>query len=466
MDAYLAFAQKSDLPRDNSLPVIFATAASDEGVSLLEGLGLSARLDPLPPEAYILRISRDGIFAVGKTGAGMVNAAASLLRLLHVIDGKLVARCADIVDWPVFTTRYTAEYGIADTAFFDWMTLNKINGFAVCYPATKWQGWTDTQRAQLATVNDYKQYGTLSFMAQFHVGGRRNEPLDCANDEQVARLLDTIRETIALADADHIMICYDDVTPALQPEEAKQFDHPADAHGALMERVYAAVKDAKPACIVSFCTPYYQGRGHRRWRDDARREEGLAYLTRVKDWPNKDIRIVWTGPVTESRSITAEDIAAYREWVGDSTKLFYWDNTWHYHQPLRNFHAAYKDGFVDDCADRTSYINVNGTSVIGRFFAITANDYYWNPDAFDAGRARRAAVAMTMGEAAVSVAERFYELRGDAYNVYFIRDVDLDALAEVFRALEAASLTPELPAYCWSYYEGIVKDRAEKDAKE
>ena len=427
-------------------------------VTLAHGQG--ERAEALQPQGYLLEIRPDRILCAGKDNAGVVNAVASLLQLAHVRDGKLVARCASVRDWPTFLTRYTAEYSLPGPEFFDWMMLYKINGFAACYPGMRWEGNGGSKREALKVIGDYiEQYRTLSFMAEFHVGGRSGPPVDCGNPDNVEQFLATIRETVELSRASQIMVCYDDVVPKLQPAERGRFDSPAQAHGFLMERVYDTVKGLAPEAIVSFCTPYYQGRGHRGWQGEKSRIRGLEYLGGVRAWKNKDIRIVWTGPVTESREITREDIESYLEWVGTDRKLFYWDNTWHYHQPLRNFHARYPEDFVDFCADRTAYVNINGTTPIGKFFSVTANDYYWNPEAFDSKRSRRQAVTQFMGADAVPAAEGLYDIRGDDYYVFFVRDVNLPELRLAMSKLERRSLDPEIPKVCWGAFSAMVRKR-------
>ena len=192
-------------------------------------------------------------------------------------------------------------------------------------------------RAGLERVGRYvAAYGTMHFLAELHIGGLEGAALDCGDEAQIETLLQTVGEIMELGHAEHIMLCYDDVAPVLQKREAEKYTSPAQAHGAAADRVYRFVKQRNPDALVSFCTPYYQGRGHIRWQLEQMRATGLDYLSVVRDWPNKDIRIVWTGPVTESRRITAEDIASYKEWVGRDT-LFYWDNTWHYHQAAAQF---------------------------------------------------------------------------------------------------------------------------------
>ncbi len=256
------------------------------------------------------------------------------------------------------------------------------------------------------------------------------------------------------------MLCYDDIDPTLQPQERELFASPAEAHGAAVRQVWHVVRAEAPETVVSFCPPYYQGRGHRRWFDRKQREKGLAYLRTTGEWAGEDIPVVWTGPVTESRRITEEDIASYRDWLGDAALLFYWDNTWHYHQPLRNFHGVYPEGFAEHCANRESYVNINATRPIGRFFAVTANDYYWNPQDFDAERSWRNAVARYAGPEAVDAVAAFYALRGDSYYVTFVRNVDLEAFRGVVEQFEAASWDDALPAVMRAACEEIAARRA------
>jgi hypothetical protein len=253
------------------------------------------------------------------------------------------------------------------------------------------------------------------------------------------------------------MLCYDDVRPKLQPREKGQFERPALAHGTVADRVYGRMQEVSPGSILSFCTPYYQGFQHRKWWPDSPiREQGLQYLLDTRAW-NPHIRIVWTGPVTESRTITQKDIDQYREQIGVDRPLFYWDNTWHYHQPLRNFHSNYVNEFVHYCADRTSYININGTKPIGKFFAASAGDYYWNPETFDRKRTRQQVVAQFMGQAAVPAAERFYRFRGDGYFYHFSRMADLSTFEAILEDLASASLDPALLEVCWSGYDSVAK---------
>lgn len=435
-------------------PIEFRLAS--QGTEEFPGLdhALAERIATLPPQGYVLQIDQNRIIAIGKDRAGVVNALASFLQLVHVAYGRLVVQAARIVDWPTFEFRYTSEYRLLGPDYFDWMMLYKINGFAAAYRVFDWRGLSDAQRAQVEAIGHYiDRYGTLHFMAQLHLSGRAQggTVMDSCNPEHLKLLMATLRELFERGKVRHLWMCYDDTCPELQPMEIEAgFQSPAEAHAALLEKIHAFALSLRPDAVVGWVPVPYQGRGHRRWRAEApQREYDLAYLDGIRNWPFTKVPIVWTGPVTESRSITLRDLEDYYGSIGPDKRLAYWDNTWHYHQPLRNFHARYLDGFVEHCADATSYINVNCATPIGRFFTVTANDYYWNPGAFDSKRCRGQAVAQFMGPEAVEPAERFYGLRGEDYWVNFAATVDLDAFAAVLQDLETASWDPEIAQSAW-----------------
>lgn len=424
--------------------------------------------DGLPPQGYLLDVDDAGIVCVGADAQGFANGLATLLELFHVRDGKLAARKARVFDYPTFAVRYQNDYTLVSDDVLDWMILNKINGLNCGYAYLfDWRGVSDEQKPHLRRAATYvKDYGILHFMPQLHIGPRIDSrpALDCGDPEQIATLCATIDELIALSGARNILLLSDDVKPFLNmPREKERFASLGEAHNHLTREVLAFLREKHPDARLLFCPPPYQGRVQheaRKNRPGYPFDELMRYLEDMRAWDPEAI-VVWTGPVTESRWITAEDIDWYLDRIGRDKKLFYWDNTWHYHQPLRNFHARYLEGFEDYNAHREVMVNAMIRTPIGQFFATTANDYYWNPAAFDPERSWRAAVARTMGPDAVSAAADFYALRGDDYNVFFKRSVDLAALERVLLELKRASWTDDIPDLCLEAYEQIVQERAE-----
>ena len=447
--------------KETSVRVIFTLASNGNVSALLDRFGLRGKAASLQPQGYLLDIRTDGILCVGKDDQGLVNALASLLQLVHVKDGKLVARCAHVVDFPTFTTRYTSDYFPLGTNFYEWMALNKINGFSCGYANYfKWTGLEPQQENALAQIRQFTaDYQVMSFLPQIHIGGRRPDfapAIDAGDAKQVQTLLATIEKIMELSGARSVLLLWDDVKSVLPGEKAReQFKTLGQASGYVADCVYKRMQELYPGSTLIFCPPHYQGLKHRRWQGELG-VEARQYMRDVRSW-NRNIVLAWTGPVTESRTIADQDIMLYKALMNEDRRLFYWDNTWHYHQPLRNFHAQYPQDFVEHCVDRTAYININARLPIGKFFSVTAMDYYWNPVAFEARRSWREAVAQFMGEAAVPVAERFYAFRGDGYYYHFSRGADIPAFRGILTDLEAASMEKGIVDYCWYIYNQICK---------
>ncbi len=93
---------------------------------------------------------------------------------------------------------------------------------------------------------------------------------------------------------------------------------------------------------------------------------------------------------------------------------------------------------------------------IGKFFSVTANDYYWNPERFNPDHSWRQATAQFMGPAAVPVVEAFYRLRGDDYYDFFAPVVNLADFKRILERMEKVSWDPGIPKYCWLLYNECV----------
>lgn len=408
-------------------------------------------------QGYRLTISPDGIFCRAMSSAGLVNGMASLIQLLYSDGRAVLAESCEIIDRPVFRDRYVSEYFFPNESFFDWMMKNKLNGFASSYRALKWERLGENDLAGLRRVGEYiRTNGTLKYMVQLHLGGRGGKILDAGNRHDRSVLLENIKKILEISSASHIMIAYDDIVPVLQPMEKAMFDSPAEAHISIVEEVYEVVKSLKPNVVVSFCTPYYRGLQHHSWRNLKINNEGKKYLRAVKEKLRAEIPIVWTGPLTESKKITIKDVEVYKSLIGADKELFYWDNTWHYYQPLRSFHSDYFDGFENYTYNAGALLFINAMTPIGKFFASTASNYYWNPDAFNPVTTRKAAVGQYMGYDAIDISEEFFSIRGAGTWDSFIQKGKLGEAYNIMERLRRVSASKEIPEYCLSYIKNAM----------
>ena len=449
-------------PKSAIIPIIFAKNNTAAAVSALKLCGNKNTKLKLKAQGYMLTIKPKAIVCIAADNCGLINGMASLIQLMHVRNSKLVVRCANITDWPVFKYRYVSEYHFPSVKFFQWLTTYKINGFTSAYFAISWteiSAKNITGLSRLKTFMD--KYKTLYYMAQIHIGGRRHfKKMDCGNEKQIQKLLGVIEKLIKKYGAKHIMLCNDDVLSELTlPEEKRRFKTPGEAHGYVVDRAYKHIKKINPKVELSFVTTYYRGRRWRNWRkNNPKYNDSMAYMADVRKW-NPNVAIVWTGPTTESRSIKIEDIKHYKNLIGKDRPLLYYDNTWNYHQPLRNFHAKYMSNFVELCMNKIAYINIKASQPLGRFFIGTVSDYYWNPNGFDAAWSRDQAVVQFMGAKALPATKEFYKLRGEDYYVRFKKKVNLEKFKKVLENLEKTSLDKGIVKYCWRSYKNIVNTR-------
>jgi hypothetical protein len=455
------------------IPIVFMLANDPEAKSWIDRYYLQDKAIELRPQGYILEIRPEGVVCIGKDDQGIINGTASFLQLLHVQDGKLAVREASVFDWPSFTTRYTSDYKMApNTDFLDWLLSYKINGFACGYADyIDWRGLTDTQRDELKMIGDYiRKYRVLNYMVLIHTGGLREDvpAVDPADPEQVKKLLATTEEIMKLSEAERVMILHDDVSPPLSQEAARQFQTLGRATGDVLDKLYKRIQTVRPGTKLLFCPPPYMGRNGHWWQEGSQYNgSAIQYMVDVRKW-NPNIGIVWTGPTCESLVIVQEDIEHYKNLIGRNRTLAYWDNTWHTHQPLRNFHGSYPKNFADYC-DGMGYIHIYALRPIGRYFSVTAGDYYWNADQFDDQRAWRHAAAQLMGPPAVPVVERFYKFRGEThcyyYAEYLAKNLDPKEFGEIVSELENVSWSPKIPENFRKVYTEALEYKKKQEAK-
>ena len=393
-------------------------------------------------QAYEVETSPKGITVRAIHPEGLLYGIATAVQLVQVSDNHYHVPAVLIRDWPHYLERYVSEYHIPGWEFYDWLSTQKINGFATAYRALNWDGLSSEMLEGLERIGSYVQsHGTMRHLAQLHIGGRGGPRMRIGNPEELAQLLRTVDTLIDVGAATHIMICYDDVSPALTAAEQDLFESPAHAHVWLLNEVREHLDQRNEDIVLSFVPPYYRGFRHHTWRDHDRAELGHQYLAFLRNWDREDVPIVWTGPVTESRDIRADDVWRYREAIGMQHSLLYWDNSWHYYQPLRVFNSSHPQGFADTSPFRLVLLFVNGYSQAGRLFTRTAADFYWNPSDFDWVSSRRHAITMMANRDAAAASDRFYEFRGESTWARFARS---GATADAYQTLlELSDLAPE-----------------------
>ncbi|NOY80162.1 MAG: hypothetical protein GXP31_04060 [Kiritimatiellaeota bacterium] len=397
-------------------------------------LGFDLRGVVLQPQGYVIRCRGNTILAGGVDHRGAFYAAMTLVQSIGAPDGKLLLRCADLDDWPVWQRWYQSVYSIPDERGLLWLAVHKVRGIALQqreewrnirpdgkpqWAGRKWKNWAHVMRV----YKDFKdRYDLLDYQLALHIyaSGKRTLPmLDITNEKHIAQLI----EACAFAAGqgfDHIMVCADDWTPLTNgryvcpyPAERKRFhDSVGRAHGTLMRRLHDALKARFPDLDLAFVPAPYSIYSH----GVPDKPSHQRYLRDLAAELPDDVYIVWTGPNIRSRKVTRQDFLLWESLVNNH-RSYLWDNSAG-PAPISRWDTTFYDGFD---ADSQGVIFINGDPFGKSYrlsFGIATSDYLWDPKAYDPAASFRDAVEKMYGPGTAGPAERFMadyaELTGEA----------------------------------------------------
>ncbi len=358
------------------------------------------------PQEYVLRFVESSdtvnVYAAGADNRGVFYAAATLAQLLTP-EGLLLQ---DIRDYPTWELRYTGGYHPVPTSFVEQLARFKINGYGIQH-RYDWRRFDPEERPIYAKKQTYRQWfeeigqfrekngDLIDFMMMINVYcGKR---LDAANPEDI-RLL--IRQCLFAAGyVQEIMIQFDDYTPQengrfvfVSDAEKAQFKNPGQVHGRITRLVYEALKKDHPNVRISVCPAPYSLNSH-----NAKSASNREYLDSFSRELPKEVAIIWTGPAVESPRITAEEYREYQKLV-NGHQLYLWDNS-------SNMRSApmgiWETSFFPEMSklDKRIYVNGHCFSFLWSWiFAVNANDYLWNPSAYDAKKSYPACFRAVTGQ--------------------------------------------------------------------
>jgi hypothetical protein len=192
-------------------------------------------------------------------------------------------------------------------------------------------------------------------------------------------------------------------------DQARYDDDLAAVNVDMINDLSRRMRQAYPNVKLYVVLPYY-------WIPRGSYQEGgEAYLRKVGEGIDPQVRIVWTGPVVRSKTITSGNLARYQGLVGQ--KIMLWDNTLYaYHTPPHFFLDPWVTVYPDDFAQASSgevHLNAgSGEAYKAGLFA--AADRLWNPAAYDPERSMRNGLAAVIGpeacDAAFAFRDRYYQM--------------------------------------------------------
>lgn len=329
-------------------------------------------------------MERKRLVIEGEGPAGMFHGVMTLLQLIRRDGGKWEITLAKVKDGPVWGERYIGDYSPFGKEQLAFAAKYKYGGLAFQF-RSEWHKFTGEKYAKIfAAQRNYLDAGVLKFMLVYHIyattGKRERKLFNIADEEDLKGLVERCRFAYE-SGFRSIMICADDWTPLengcyilTSPEEKCKFNGSAAAgHAYLM----SWLKERLPQVRWSFCPPVYS------IRHTVNAPPMIQYLKELGRMLPEDIPVVWTGPQVISSEITEEDHRIFSGYAGGHKTLI-WDNSECNPYPIHRWETK----IASSLASGGIFCNAHGFggSPWQRWFAVTANEYFWNPAAYDADR--------------------------------------------------------------------------------
>lgn len=335
-------------------------------------------------EAYRVACEPKRIAIDGEGPAGMFNGVMTLMQLIRRDGEFLEITLAEIGDGPVWKKRFMGDYTPFSGDRIRFAAEYKYGGLAYQYRSEWHQFTAERFRDAFAPQKRYADAGILKFMLVYHIyatdGVRKKQFFNIASEEDLKGLAERCRFARD-SGFRFIMICTDDWTPLqdgryvlLSPEEKRKFgDSAGRGHGFLMSYLQKEV----PGVEWSFCPPVYS----LQHTDNAPAMQ--QYLKELGGSLPPEIPIVWTGPRVISREITAAEEKTFSGYAGGH-QTFLWDNSECIRFPVQRWETR----IAPELAASGIFINAHGFAASRwmLWFGMTANEYLWNPAAYDADR--------------------------------------------------------------------------------
>ena len=438
----------------------------------------------LPKNGYIIRIIKNSdteleLLCAGADERGTMFALVSLAQSLVLENGAKHLRLTDVDDYPYWPERYASDdVDPGNYELYKRLAKNKISSFAwQC--RFNWRTLEPMGRHQ-RIFNDIKRAqdeGLLDFMLLCHIyaGAKLNgSNFDPANQDDIDSLCEKLRQ-VASYNIKRIMLCVDDYTPRVGDEyvffpedNAAAFDNKVGkAHGYIARRVYEAIAPDYPDVQISLVgAPYALKHGI-----------GIPTIDQyVIDWAAeapKEVAWVWTGPVVCSDKISREDFDIMNALL-DGHPSFIWDNSNCFYGEIPVWDTEFYEGMREDSG---GILYMNNRVFFHRrlwmwLYTVTANDYLWNPHAYDAERSAATAITTHYGADLVEPVLNFREAYMAMFDAIATGDrLNVDKLyADISAAYAALPITnPDIERimkHSRDFFEIRPKEQSIRQAKQ
>jgi len=387
-------------------------------------------------EGYVLLFANNAdkemVICCGSDNVGSYYAIQSLLQLMTIKDHKLLIRKARIIDWPTCQERNSAGGSAGFPVVADWMGAYKINGFFINNRgAQPWYSSPLALKCHEAFCNYANETGIFKIIYHINPYMSYTTPhrqIKISDDKDITALADNYRRLLK-GGVRKIFLNTEDAIPAQKQEfilpfeeDKKKFGDLAAAHIYLANTIYNMLSKEYPDLEMYFVPTYYCTGHVNNW---ARTPEiAKAYLLKIGTGLSPKIRIVFTGPTIDSAVITERDVKEINSFFGGRS-WYLWDNSIILYAlgavcdnvtggTLKPFSTQYPPGFEKQIIVHSNSVcnTSNPYEELLKIYAVTACDYMWNPEHYDAKWSLRQAIESYTGTGTAEPLIKF----GDFYD--------------------------------------------------
>lgn len=362
---------------------------------------------------------------------GLLYGVVTCSEFFKLTDNGLEMQLYNVRDWPSYSRRiFPATPQPEDIeSLFDFALQNKIETIALASRSYPWFEKSQEYKDVLLQIKNWKDtYGGPYVMQRHNIYVGKN--IEISDNRDIESLKEVI-EIAVLHGSERLMICADDTPPfefgrgyVLTSEKDKQrFAHMAEAHCYLMKEIKQWLQQNNYNCELYYVPAFYTYEdakygdmflyNNTPWQKDVFEPlyRDLHYLG--QNMP-EDVFIIWTGPNVRSRIISKADL---QDWTDNLRNLvpFLWDNTLYSHHAFAStaLFTAYNNNLPEDFNNLTAgngmLINGNINSEGMKVAAITANDYLWYPEHYQAEQSLSVAMDKYYGEKLAALLMEFKE---------------------------------------------------------
>lgn len=367
----------------------------DEG-NLIISFSENRSLGELSDEAYSISITEEDSSLFVKlespSGAGLMRSLFAVKRMCIKNDFFI----GEITDWPSFSVRGYIE-GFYGTPWKKEQRLEMLETMALFgenthyyapkddpYHRNKWRELYPEDKA-LELKELVEKADSLRISLAYCIAPGLSM---CYSDEKDFQSLCEKTKQLFSMGINNFGLLLDDIPADLFYENDKKiYKTAARAHGELVRKYFAFLKDLSPDCTLTVCPTAYHGKGD---------EKELTEFTLAIP---EDVRVFFTGSDICSKEITQREAEYFT--LCNKHKPLYWDN-----YPVNDaemfmeMHMGpvtgrekglnkYCDGIISNCME---YFNCNKIPLI------TIASYLWNSESYDPEAAYNEALRFVLKE--------------------------------------------------------------------